>query len=216
MTLRVVGAGFGRTGTNSLKLALERLLGEPCYHMIEVFGHPEHIPMWHAAADGKPVDWDALFTGYAAAVDWPTAAFWRELAAAYPDAIVVLSTRTSADAWWRSATDTIFAHMRNDPADPPGLEGWRAMVDAAIADRYAGIPDDAEKAKASYEAHNAEVRATIPRDRLVDWQAGDGWEPLCAALGVAVPDEPFPHVNTTAEFRKMSGLDAPDSAETPS
>ncbi|HET7653022.1 MAG TPA: sulfotransferase [Acidimicrobiales bacterium] len=207
MTLRVVGAGLGRTGTNSLKLALERLLGEPCYHMIEVFGHPEHIPMWHAAADGERVDWDALFTGYAAAVDWPVASFWRELADEYPDAVVVLSTRTSADAWWRSADDTIFAHMRNDPVDPPGLEGWRAMVDAAVAGRYPGVPGDEEKAKASYEAHNAEVRATIPAERLVDWQAGDGWEPLCRALGVAVPDEPFPHVNTTADFRKMSGLD---------
>jgi hypothetical protein len=207
MTLRVVGAGLGRTGTNSLKLALERLLGEPCYHMIEVFGHPEHIPMWHAAADGERVDWDALFTGYAAAVDWPVASFWRELVDEYPDAVVVLSTRTSADAWWRSADDTIFAHMRNDPVDPPGLEGWRAMVDAAVAGRYPGVPGDEEKAKASYEAHNAEVRATIPAERLVDWQAGDGWEPLCRALGVAVPDEPFPHVNTTADFRKMSGLD---------
>jgi hypothetical protein len=207
MTLRVVGAGLGRTGTNSLKLALERLLGEPCYHMIEVFGHPEHIPMWHAAADGERVDWDALFTGYAAAVDWPVASFWRELVDEYPDAVVVLSTRTSADAWWRSADDTIFAHLRNDPVDPPGLEGWRAMVDAAVAGRYPGVPGDEEKAKASYEAHNAEVRATIPAERLVDWQAGDGWEPLCRALGVAVPDEPFPHVNTTADFRKMSGLD---------
>jgi hypothetical protein len=207
MTLRVVGAGLGRTGTNSLKLALERLLGEPCYHMIEVFGHPEHIPMWHAAADGERVDWDALFTGYAAAVDWPVASFWRELVDEYPDAVVVLSTRSSADAWWRSADDTIFAHMRNDPVDPPGLEGWRAMVDAAVAGRYPGVPGDEEKAKASYEAHNAEVRATIPAERLVDWQAGDGWEPLCRALGVAVPDEPFPHVNTTADFRKMSGLD---------
>jgi hypothetical protein len=216
MTLRVVGAGLGRTGTNSLKVALERLLGEPCYHMIEVFGHPDHIPVWHAAAGGNPVDWDALFTGYAAAVDWPAASFWRELADAYPDAIVVLSTRTSADAWWRSANDTIFAHMRNDPGDPPGLEGWRAMVDDAIGDRYPGVPDDPEKAKASYEAHNAEVRASIPPERLVDWQAGDGWEPLCTALGVAVPDEPFPHVNTTAEFRAMSGLDATGSAETPS
>lgn len=216
MTIRVVGAGLGRTGTNSLKLALERLLGEPCYHMVEVFGHPEHVPIWHAAADGEAVDWDALFADYGAAVDWPTASFWRELADAYPDAVVVLSTRTSADAWWRSADDTIFAHMRHDAGDPPGLEGWRAMVDAAIVRRFPGVPDDAETAKASYEAHNAAVRAAIPAERLVEWTAGDGWEPLCAALGVDVPDEPFPHVNTTADFRAMSGLDAAGSAEAPS
>ena len=87
MTLRVVGAGLGRTGTMSLKLALERLLGAPCYHMAEVFVHPEHVAVWHAAARGEPVDWHALFAGYAAAVDWPVGSFWPEVSAAFPDAL---------------------------------------------------------------------------------------------------------------------------------
>lgn len=106
MTLRVVGAGLGRTGTTSLKLALERLLGGPCYHMSEVFQHPEHIGHWHGAARGDMPDWRALFAGYVAAVDWPAASFWREISAAFPQALVVLSVR-DPDAWWQSASSTI-------------------------------------------------------------------------------------------------------------
>ena len=209
MTLRIVGAGLGRTGTNSLKLALERLIGEPCYHMIEVFGHPEHVPMWAAAGRGEPVDWHALFAGYGATVDWPSATFWREVAEAFPDALVLLSVRDSAAAWWRSADDTIFAHLRRPT--PPEMAAWREMVDTAIVARFPGVPDDAETAMASYEAHNAHVRATVPADRLLEWQPGDGWAPLCTALGAPVPDDPFPHVNTTDDFRQMAGLDGPNS-----
>ena len=205
MTLRVVGAGLGRTGTNSLKLALERLLGEPCYHMIEVFSHPDHVATWTAAGRGEAVDWDALFAGFGATVDWPSATFWREIADAQPDAVVLLSTRSSPDAWWRSADDTIFAHLRQ-PADTD-MDEWRAMVEVAIVERFPGVPHDEATAKQSYEEHNALVRATVPGERLLEWQPGDGWQPLCDALDVAVPDEPFPHVNTTADFRKMSGLE---------
>jgi hypothetical protein len=208
MTLRVVGAGLGRTGTNSLKLALERLVGEPCYHMYEVMRHPHHVPMWAAAARGEPVDWHALFADFGATVDWPSATFWRELADAYPDAVVLLSTRRSAAEWWRSADDTIFMHLREPTM--PGMEEWRAMVDVAIVERFPGVPDDADAAMASYEAHNAAVRTAVPADRLLDWQPGDGWGPICAALGVPVPDEPFPHVNTTDDFRKMMTGRQPD------
>src|SRR5438132_13248585 len=115
VTVRIVGAGLGRTGTMSLKIALERLLGAPCYHMIEVFEHPEHVPVWHAAVRGEPVDWDALFAGYVAAVDWPVAAFWREISAANPDAVVLLSVRDAA-AWWQSADQTNREASRREPA----------------------------------------------------------------------------------------------------
>src|SRR5205823_714771 len=113
MTLRLVGAGLGRTGTHSLKLALEQLLGAPCYHMFEVLQHPDHIPVWQQAVDGagSGTDWDAVFSGYRSAVDWPVAAFWRELADAYPDAVVLLSVRP-ADEWWRSADKTIWEISR--------------------------------------------------------------------------------------------------------
>ena len=107
MTIKVVGAGVGRTGTHSLKVALEQLLGGPCYHMFEVMGHPDHIALWQAAADDEDPQWDRIFDGYAATVDWPAASFWREIADHYPDAKVLLSTRPT-DAWWASANQTIW------------------------------------------------------------------------------------------------------------
>jgi hypothetical protein len=202
MGIRVVGAGLGRTGTTSLKFVLERLLGAPCYHMIEVFGHPEHVPLWDAAMRDQPVDWDALFDGYGAVVDFPGAAVWRQLAAAYPDAPVLLSTRSSTDAWWRSASNTILAERD----DVEGNEGWVRMS-TAMFERTGISREDEAASKAAYERHNAEVRAEVPADRLIEWQPGDGWEPLCERLGLPVPEEDFPHANTTEQFRAMTGLD---------
>jgi hypothetical protein len=194
MTLRVVGAGLGRTGTLSLKVALERLLGAPCYHMAEVFAHPEHVTVWHAAARGEMPDWRAFLAPYAATVDWPAAAFWPELAAAFPDALVLLSVRDPA-SWWESAHATIFPASRGQV----GTE-WRAMVDALFAARFTDALEDREACIAAFEAHNRRVRETVPRARLLDWTPGDGWAPICAALGVPVPDEPFPRVNTRDDF----------------
>ena len=204
MPLKVVGAGLGRTGTHSLKLVLERLLGEPCYHMIEVLGHPEHVGLWHQAALGQMPDWEALYEGYGAAVDWPAAAFWREQSEAYPDALILLSTRDSA-SWWRSCDNTIFEVFRRGDDNMPSE--WMAMIRELFRSRFAGDTLDQATAVAAYERHNDHVRATAPADRLLEWQPGDGWAPLCTALGVDVPDEPFPHVNSTAEFRAMVGLD---------
>jgi hypothetical protein len=203
MTLRLIGAGVGRTGTNSLKLALELLLGAPCYHMREVAEHPEHVPLWRAAANDEPVDWDGLFAGYAATVDFPAAVFWRELGATYPDAVILLSMRESTDTWWRSARATIFDVTRPEP--PPGtdLRRWQEMAREVTARRFTADVGDEAAAKAAYERHNAEVRVGVRSERLVEWRPGDGWGPLCDALGVGVPDVDFPHVNTTAEFQAM-------------
>jgi hypothetical protein len=202
--LRIIGAGLGRTGTASLQLALQQLLDGRCYHMIEVFTHPEHVSMWHAAVRDEPVDWDALFEEYNAAVDWPVCSFWRPLMERYPDALVLLSSRSSAEVWWKSASDTIFEAFRREGF---GAEEWRAMVTDLFALHWSPL-DDKNAAMAAYERHNAEVRAGVPADRLIDWQPGDGWEPICAALGVAVPDDPFPHANSTEEFRSRFGFDA--------
>jgi hypothetical protein len=204
--LRVVGAGLGRTGTHSLKLALEQLLGAPCYHMVEVFGHPEHVALWHAAMRGEPVDWPAVFDGYVATVDWPGGGVWRELMAAYPDALVLLSTRSSAEEWWNSADRTIFEPFRGKALGERN-PAWEAMASDMLGLRF--TPDflDAEAAKAAYDSHNEAVRAAVPPERLVEHQPGDGWGPLCAALGVPVPDEPYPRTNTTAEFRERAGWD---------
>ena len=201
MTLRVVGAGVGRTGTTSLKAALEQLLGGRCYHMFEVMDHPGHVSVWSAAAAGEPVDWDALYEGFTAAVDWPAASFWPELSTAYPDALVLLSTRASAEAWWKSADATIFQVMERPT--PPGMEEWRAMVDRVIGGRFTPDVHDREAAIAAYERHNARVRAEVPAERLLEWQPGDGWDPICARLGLPVPDAPFPHANTTDDFQAM-------------
>ena len=197
--LRVVGAGLPRTATRSLKDALERLLGGRCYHMAEVFQHLEDVPTWHAAARGEEVDWSTFPPDCVAAVDWPASVFWRELAEANPDAVILLSTRDSAANWWESADETILPVLRN-PVEPENEE-WQQMVRALFAREIGPDWDDADGAQAFYERHNEQVRREAPAGRLLDWQARDGWEPLCDALGVPVPDEPFPRVNTREEWR---------------
>jgi hypothetical protein len=214
MGLRVVGAGLPRTGTTSLKNALERLLGAPCYHMSELFAHLDHGALWRDAAAGAP-DWDGLFAGYSAGVDWPVSWHWRELSAAYPDAIVLLSSRESAERWYDSMSRTVlnFARrLRDGMPDsrsdrrPPALAGApddRRRVMRDLVSRVSRVfpdPDDRSAVMAVYERHLAEVRSVVPAGRLVEWQPGLGWTPLCAALGVAVPDEPFPHENAAADM----------------
>ncbi len=205
MALQVVGSGLGRTGTKSLKDALELLLGAPCYHMMECFQHPDHPATWHAAMRGEPVDWDQLLDGYVASVDWPAAACWKELAEANPDALVLHSERP-ADQWFASADATIFETFKHGPPDDRPNE-WFDMATAMLRDRF--TPDflDRDAAMAAVDAWNADVRASAPADRLLIWNTGDGWDPICEALGLPVPDEPFPHTNTTAEFRDRAGLD---------
>ncbi|HET6906790.1 MAG TPA: sulfotransferase [Rhodanobacteraceae bacterium] len=194
MTLRIIGAGLGRTGTKSLKLALEQLLGAPCYHMSEVFQHPEHIPHWHAAARGEMPDWHALFAGYGAAVDWPAGSFWPEISEAFPDALVVLTAR-DAQSWWESAHATIFQAMKRVDNDP-----WREMIDEMFRSRFTPALDDEAACVAAYERHVAHVRDNAPKARFLEWSPRDGWQPLCHALGVPVPDAPFPHANSREEF----------------
>lgn len=217
MTLRVVGAGLPRTGTLSLKTALERLLGAPCYHMSELFKHPEHIPAWADAAEGKPVDWAALLDGYAATVDAPGATLWRRTSAAFPDAIVLLSVRDSAEQWWDSMDRTIYPRIREREAALTGSapdEVPPEMRDAIRMFRGIGtfVPyaNDKPGGMAWYERYNAEVRAEIPAERLVEWKAADGWGPLCDALGLPVPDEPFPRVNSSEEFQATFGAMSPE------
>jgi hypothetical protein len=206
MTLRVVGAGLGRTGTHSLKTALEQLLSGRCYHMLEVVGRPDDVPIWHGAAKGEPVDWHALFSEFDATVDWPSAAFWKPISEAFPDAVILLSSRPSED-WWKSVDRTIFEGFRPGNAEQFKPGPWADMIQALMDETFTPDLLEKDKAIAAYEAHNADVRATAPADRLVEWHPGDGWGPLCEALGVPVPDEPYPHTNSTAEFRARAGWD---------
>ena len=202
MTLKVIGAGFGRTGTMSLKLALERLGFDPCYHMKEVFENPEHIYHWHDFVFGKSHQWENVFNGYQAAVDWPTSYFWQELAEDYPQAKVILTMRTP-ESWYRSAANTILEDSTPLPDDAPESDKvFRQMTDKMIReDTFHNRFEDHTYAMQVFTAHIERVKQTIAPERLLIFQAGDGWEPLCRFLGVPVPDEPYPHVNSTDEFR---------------
>lgn len=202
MGLRVVGAGVGRTGTHSLKVALEQLLGGRCHHMVEMFPSEEQKAGWIRAIDGDEVDWSALLADYAAIVDWPGASCWPELVEANPDALVLLSVRPAAE-WYRSASNTIFEGLGQmaDGGDP-----WMQAVVRLLAERFSDQFHDADTMMAAFEAHNEAVRAAVPADRLLEWTPGDGWEPICERLGLPVPAAPFPVTNTTDDFRAMVGL----------
>ena len=204
MALKIIGAGFGRTGTSSLKAALEMVGYAKCYHMTEVFRNPGHIPVWSAAADGRAVDWTRLFEGYRASLDWPGAALWRELIAAFPDAGVILTERDEA-AWLRSFSQTIRPTLQAGPPEPPG---WAEMARKVIHEGvFGGASDDDEACLAAYRRQSAQVRAEVPADRLLVFDPADGWGPLCDFLGIDAPQAEFPHANTTADFRRTVGLD---------
>jgi len=208
MSLKVIGAGLGRTGTMSLKIALEKLLGGPCYHMIELFEHlAEHTPLWHAAARGEPVAWNRVFAGYVAAVDEPASTQWEQLMQYYPDALVILSLR-DPDSWWQSASETILRVAQESPPEmPPLRRAWLDMVLEIYKTVYPHGVTDPEAAKSAYLAHIYRVKAGVPADRLLLWEVSQGWEPICAALNLPVPDEPFPHSNTKEEFKARRAKD---------
>jgi len=178
--------------------------------MVEVFAHPDEVAVWSAAAAGDMPDWHEFLAGYSAIVDWPGAAFWPEIMEAFPEAPVLLSVR-STDSWWKSASNTILLSI---DAPPPGAgvddrqqAEWLGMIRGMFARHGIADPHDETAMKAAFEANIERARQLVTPDRLVEWTATDGWGPICAALGVDVPDEPFPVTNTTAEFRQMFGVD---------
>lgn len=212
MGLEIIGAGFGRTGTTSLKQALEDLGFGPCHHMLEIREHPEQLPAWQRAAEGEHVDWDEVFAGYRSQVDWPGARYWRELALYYPDAKVILSVR-DPERWFESVQETIWPFVRDRASNP--REHARAMAEmgaqAIVAQIFDGRIDDKEHAIAIFNRHIADVKATIEPERLLVFDAAAGWEPLCRFLGVPVPDEPYPRTNTREDFKNRQ----PRRAEEP-
>ena len=189
MALQIIGPGFGRTGTNSLKVALEHLGFGPAHHMYEVRDNPPQLPAWEAAARGEPIDWDSAFSGYRSQVDWPGARYSRELAAYYPDAKVILTVR-DADEWFDSVQATIVPFMAgrstydNAHLNAVANMAYRLVVAGIFNDRLS----DRDYATALFKAHIAEVEATIPASRLLVFNVEQGWEPLCAFLGCPVPN----------------------------
>lgn len=205
MALKVVGAGFGRTGTLSLKNALEKIGFGPCYHMMEVFPRPDHVAMWHRLAfDGK-IDWDLLFRDFHATVDWPSTRWWREIAAHFPDAKVVLSHR-DPEAWYKSMNDTIYQPMKHPASEnaPELVRLQNQMVRKAIMEEtFDNRFEDKAHAIAVFKRHNQEVRDTIDPKRLLVFDVREGWEPLCRFLELPIPSEPFPRLNDTASTQAM-------------
>jgi hypothetical protein len=207
MTLRVIGAGWGRTGTASMQIALERL-GFPCHHMREVFSHPEHSGLFlEAATTTGPFDWERIYADYAATVDWPGCAFWRELAEAYPEAKVVLNVR-DPQSWFDSYAATIYRPLTQDAPGNEDAEAWHAMTDEVVLRRsFDGDPHDRTHVTTAFQRHNEAVQAAIPAERLLVYSVAEGWEPLCAFLDRPVPDEPFPHVNDRASWERRHEAD---------
>ena len=214
MTIQIIGAGLGRTGTMSLKHALEELGFSRCYHMIELLGNPEHVSHWEAAARGDTVDWDTLFQGYQATVDFPGCTYYRQLMDRYPQAKVLLSVRDPA-AWYESCMATIYRagpspvqkllmslKLPFSPRLRKMVRVFRLTRSVVWERQFDGRFEDRDHAIAEFERHNREVKETVPPERLLVYQVKDGWEPLCRFLGVPVPDKPFPRVNDRASFQE--------------
>ena len=215
--MKVIGAGFGRTGTASLKAALETLGFGPCYHMMEVFRHSQHPDFWQAAWRGESVDWDGVLGDYEAAVDWPACTFYEQLLQRHPDAKVLLSVR-DPERWYESTRSTIYELGKistgsslsrlsfafffllsfgtfNTSQGPMTEEiVWQGTFDGKFEDKRHAIE--------VFNRHNEEVRRRVPQDRLLVYEVKEGWGPLCEFLGVEEPDTPFPRLNDAAEMRR--------------
>jgi hypothetical protein len=208
--MKVIGAGFGRTGTLSLKAALEELGFGPCYHMVEVMSHPQHVPIWKAAASGENIDWKTFFKDYQSTVDWPGCSFYKQLMEEYPDAKVLLSVR-DPDSWYKSCRDTIYKISHTFPINvarrilsflpfsAPGAVAHRLVWEQTFDHRF----EDKQYALDVFRRHIEDVKRTVPAERLLIFDVKEGWEPLCRFLDVPVPEgKPFPRLNDTAQFQK--------------
>lgn len=204
MTIKVIGAGYGRNGTLSLKNALETLGFDRCYHMLDLNQEKDEDLAWMALARGEQVDFDKLFEGYQASVDWPSCNFWREQLAWYPEAKVILSER-DPDRWYDSIMNTIYpSSVAAKNFDDPMMQRRSKMVFEVIWDGlFDGRMDDKQHVIDVYLAHNQAVKDEVPADRLLVFESSQGWDPLCAFLEVPVPDEPYPRVNSTEDFKTM-------------
>ncbi|WP_020666489.1 sulfotransferase family protein [Amycolatopsis nigrescens] len=212
--VKIIGAGFGRTGTTSLKVALEQLGFGPCYHMFEVLGDAEHLAHWERIVlEGQSPDWSRVFDGYQSTVDWPSTAYYKEIARAYPEAKVILTVR-EAEAWYRSTYNTLYKFaVQGDeeqaaahPEVAERLDRLHRVVSKMIWHRtFADRFEEAEYAIKTFAEHNAEVARVIEPERLLVFEVRQGWAPLCEFLGVDVPDGDFPRVNDADSMPQVVG-----------
>ncbi|WP_027133249.1 sulfotransferase family protein [Geminicoccus roseus] len=202
MSLKIIGSGFSRTGTLQVKMALEQLGFGPCHHMTELLGDPKQLRCWQALAAGEDADWDQVFDGYTAQIDWPGAAAWYELSMAFPRAKVI-HTERPAEEWWNSFRATTGKLLAVHPTIPMSQHGRRvmAMLEQWIVEPlFGGDPLDRERAITAYQRNNQRVRDLVRADRLLVLSPGDGWDPLCRFLQVPPPGTPFPRSHARAEF----------------
>ena len=200
MGLKVIGSGFGRTGTMSTKIALEQLGFGPCHHMVEVMENPDQLAHWVALAEGQDVDWADVFAGYISQVDFPGASAWHEISIAFPEAKVIHNERPEED-WWASYSKTIgkfFEHREELDLPPPIAAIFETMDKLLVQGVFGGL--DKESSIASYRRNNEKVRETIPAERLLVFDPADGWEPFCRFLEVPVPASDFPRSHARDEF----------------
>lgn len=212
MSLKVIGSGLGRTGTHSLKLALEQLGFGKCYHMAELFEHPEGLVHFKKAERDEDPDWDTLFQDYQSAVDYPVARYYKRLMQKYPDAKIIHTIR-EPESWYQSASQTIIWASKPSlgrilklmiklPFSPmlrkqmPILKFNGKLIDLEFGKDY----KNKEEVIRRYNLHNENVLRTVPKEKLLVFNAKEGWEPLCDFLGVPVPDVPFPESNKRDEF----------------
>ncbi len=197
--MHVIGAGLGRTGTHSLKLALNQLGLGPCHHMEAVRKNiPGQVPLWSAALDGRP-DWQAIYEGFHSAVDWPTACFFRELQEAFPSARYVLTDR-SPESWAGSFAATIQKLVAERDQAPPEMQPWLNLVNDLLIRTGLPMSLDLDGLKQAFVAHNEAVREQIPAHRLLVYDVKAGWGPLCEFLQAPVPEASFPQSNRREEF----------------
>lgn len=216
--MKVIGAGFGRTGTASLQSALEELGFGPCYHMYEVFEHPQHADFWEAAWRGEPVAWDEVLGSYEATVDWPACTFYEQLMERHQDAKVLLSVR-DPEQWYESTRNTVYKLTKLSGRSPFSRVGLALLSllkfgtftirplqiaeEIAVQGTFGGRFEDKRYAIEVFNRHNEEVRQRVPEERLLIYEVKEGWGPLCEFLGVEEPDKPFPHRNDTAEVQRL-------------
>ena len=219
--MKMIGVGFGRSGTMSLKAALEELGADPCFHMIDLImgeNKERDLAYWVKIADREPVDWHEVFEPWEATVDWPACSRWEELVEAFPDVPVLLNYR-DFDGFYESCKNTILAvkeaamagHIPEDEAnrDLPAPELWETIEKIIWQGDFQGRFHDKDWMRQMYADRIETIKASVPSDRLILWELGvDGWEPLAEALGVEVPNTPFPHLHDTNEFRTEFGLPA--------
>ena len=216
MALKVIGAGFPRTGTTSLKSALELLGFGPCCHMWELM-KPEHAwrwPMWRRAVDGKPVHWPTLYRGFESAVDAPGCYFWRKLARAYPEAKVILTQRDWYGWWVSTQRGAMVGEAQGDRNRiDPVMAATIGRMDAAIAREWGSSFEAApgvsreQFLREQFHRHAEIVKSEIAPERLLVFQVTEGWAPLCRFLGVDEPGVAFPHENDIGDFaRRVSNV----------